>query len=177
MTVILETPRLILRHQVLADLDELWALYQNPNIIKYIPDAPRSREEAQEELEWHMHGHPRHPELGLWATILKENGKFIGRCGLLPWEVDGVHEVEVAYTIAEEYWRQGLASEAAQGILKYGFETLKLPRLVSLIEPENIGSQKVAEKMGMWLEKKVQMPVNGIDYPVWIYSIEKEADA
>ena len=177
MTIILETPRLILRHQVLADLDDLWALYQNPNITKYIPDAPRSREEAQEELEWHMHGHPRHPELGLWATILKENGKFIGRCGLLPWEVDGVHEVEVAYTIAEEYWRQGLASEAAQGILKYGFETLKLPRLVSLIEPENIGSQKVAEKMGMRLEKKVQMPVNGIDYPVWIYSIEKEADA
>jgi len=173
MVVILETPRLVLRHQVIEDLDDLWALYQNPNITRYIPDAPRSREEAQEELEWHMHGHPRHPELGLWATIHKETGKFIGRCGLLPWDVDGVHEVEVAYTIAEEFWGQGLASEAAQGILKYGFETLKLSRLVSLIEPENIGSQKVAEKMGMKLEKKIQMPVNGVDYPVWIYSITK----
>lgn len=173
MAVILETQRLVLRHQVIEDLDDLWTLYQNPNITRYIPDAPRSREEAQEELEWHMHGHPHHPELGLWATVLKENGKFIGRCGLLPWEVDGVHEVEVAYTIAEEYWGQGLASEAAQGILKYGFENLKLSRLVSLIEPENIGSQKVAEKMGMKLEKKIQMPVNGVDYPVWIYSIIK----
>ncbi len=173
MATILETPRLILRHQVLADLDDLWTLYQNPNITKYIPDAPRTREEAQEELEWHMHGHPRHPELGLWATIHKETGKFIGRCGLLPWDVDGVHEVEVAYTIAEEYWGQGLASEAAQGILKYGFETLKLSRLVSLIEPENIGSQKVAEKMGMRLEKKISMPVNEVDYPVWIYSITR----
>lgn len=173
MAVILETARLVLRHQVIEDLDDLWKLYQNPNITRYIPDAPRSREEAQEELEWHMHGHPRHPELGLWATILKENGKFIGRCGLLPWEVDGVHEVEVAYTIAEEYWGQGLASEAAQEILKYGFENLKLSRLVSLIEPENVGSQKVAEKMGMKLEKKIQMPVNSVDYPVWIYSINK----
>lgn len=173
MAVILETARLVLRPQVIEDLDDLWTLYQNPNITRYIPDAPRSREEAQEELEWHMHGHPRHPELGLWATILKENGKFIGRCGLLPWDVDGVHEVEVAYTIAEEYWGQGLASEAAHAILKYGFETLNLSRLVSLIEPENIGSQKVAEKMGMKLEKKIQMPVNGVDYPVWIYSITK----
>ncbi|MBI2331031.1 MAG: GNAT family N-acetyltransferase [Chloroflexi bacterium] len=173
MAIILETKRLTLRHQVLADLDDLWALYQNPNITKYIPDAPRSREEAQEELEWHMHGHPRHPELALWATIHKETGKFIGRCGLLPWEVDGIHEVEVAYTIAEEYWGQGLGSEAAQGILQYGFEKLNLSRLVSLIEPENTGSQKVAEKMGMSLEKKVNLPVNGVDCPVWIYSIHK----
>ena len=85
MAIILETKRLVLRHQVIEDLDDLWALYCNPNITKYIPDAPRSREEAQEELEWHMHGHPRRPELGLWATIHKETGKFIGRCGLLPW--------------------------------------------------------------------------------------------
>ena len=175
MPFILETLHLILRHQVLLDLDDLWALYQNPNITKYIPDAPRSREEAQEELEWHMNGHPRHPELGLWATIHKETGKFIGRCGLLPWEVDGVHEVEVAYTIAEAYWRQGLASEAAQGILEYGFEKLNLSRLVSLIEPGNIGSQKVAEKMGMQLEKEVNMPINGVDDFVLIYSINRNS--
>ncbi len=51
MSTILETPRLILRHQVIEDLDDLSALYYNPNITKYIPDAPRSREEAKEELE------------------------------------------------------------------------------------------------------------------------------
>lgn len=173
MTIILETNRLILRHQVITDLDDLWALYKNPNITKYIPDAPRSREEAQEELEWHMHGHPKHPELGLWATVHKETGEFIGRCGLLPWEIDGVHEVEVAYTIAQEYWGQGLASEAAQGILQHGFGKLNLSRLICMIEPENIGSQKVAEKIGMSLEKKVDQPFEGIDYPVLIYSVGK----
>jgi len=173
MTIILETKRLILRHQVIEDFDDLWALYQNPDITKYIPDAPRSREEAQEELEWHKNGHPKHPELGLWATIHKETGKFIGRCGLLPWDIEGAHEVEVAYTIAQEYWRQGLASEAAQGILQYGFETLNLSRLICLIEPENVGSQKVAEKIGMSLEKKVDLPFEGVDYPVLIYSINK----
>ncbi|MBL8088920.1 MAG: GNAT family N-acetyltransferase [Anaerolineales bacterium] len=171
---ILETKRLILRHQTLDDLDSLWALYQNPNITKYIPDAPRSYEEAKEELEWHMHGHPKHPELGLWATIHKETGKFIGRCGLLPWTIDNQFDIEVAYTIAEEYWGQGLASEAAEGILNYGFENLNLSRLICLIDPENIGSQKVAEKIGMKFERKVD-GYEGDNIPFYIYSIEKSS--
>jgi ribosomal-protein-alanine N-acetyltransferase len=174
MTIILETSRLILRHQITEDLNDLWALYCDPEITKFIPDAPRSREEAQEELEWHMNGHPRYPELGLWATIHKETGKFIGRCGLLPWEIDGVYEVEVAYTIAQNYWRRGLASEAAQAILQYGFEKLNLSRLICMIEPENIGSQKVAEKIGMALEKTVDLPFEGNNYPTLIYSKNKK---
>ena len=169
MTIILETKRLTLRHQVLADLDDLWALYCNPKITKYIPDAPRSREEAQEELEWHMYGHPKHPELGLWATIHKESGKFIGRCGLLPWTIDGQYDVEVAYTIAEEYWGQGLGTEAAQAILQYGFEKLNLPRLICLIDAENVASRKVAEKIGMKFEKEAQDEMG----PFLVYSINK----
>src|SRR6266511_1497306 len=167
--IILETKRLIFRHQVIQDLDDLWALYCNPEITKYIPDAPRSREEAREELEWHMNGHPRFPELGLWATIHKETGKFIGRCGLLPWTIDERQEVEVAYTIAREYWGQGLATEAAKAILNYGFEQLNLSRLVSLIDAENIASQKVAEKIGMAFEKEAQDKLG----PFPIYSINK----
>ena len=172
MAAILETERLLLRHQVIEDLDDLWALYCDPEITKYIPDAPRSREEAQEELEWHMHGHPKHPELGLWATIHKETGEFIGRCGLLPWTIDDVNEVEVAYTIARNYWGQGLGSEAAQAILKYGFEKLHLSRMVCLIDPENKASQKVAEKMGMAWEKTVN-GYEGDHIPFWIYSINR----
>ena len=62
-----------------------------------------------------MNGHHRNPDLGLWATIHKETGKFIGRCGLLPWTIEDQQEVEVAYTIARSYWGHGLATEAAQG--------------------------------------------------------------
>jgi ribosomal-protein-alanine N-acetyltransferase len=79
VTGILETRRLFLRHLALSDLDGLWDLYRDPEITQYIPDAPRSREEARGELEWFMNGHPLFPELGLWATIHKETGKFIGR--------------------------------------------------------------------------------------------------
>src|SRR5574342_703448 len=156
MSNILETQRLLLRHQVIADLDDLWELYCDPEITKYIPDAPRSRQEAKEELEWHKNGHTKFPELGLWATIQKETGKFIGRCGLLPWTIDGQHEVEVAYTIAQEHWGQGFATEAAQAILNYGFERLHLSRLISVIDSDNIASQRVAEKIGMTFEKEAR---------------------
>ena len=170
---ILETDRLILRNLEIEDLDALWMLYCDPEITRYIPDAPRSYEEAREELVWHMHGHPRHPELGLWATIHKETGRFIGRCGLLPWTIDGREEVEVAYTIAREFWGNGLGTEAARAIMNYGFETLKLSRLICTIDPDNVASQRVAEKIGMAPEKKMD-GWNGDGIPFWIYSATNE---
>jgi ribosomal-protein-alanine N-acetyltransferase len=153
---ILETSRLILRRLEPEDLDSLWALYCDPEVSKYIPDAPRTYEEAREELEWHQHGDPKNPEFGLWATINKESGEFIGRCGLLPWTIDQREEVEVAYLLARASWGQGLGTEAAQGIADYAFEKLNLSRLVCMIEPENYASIKVAEKIGMALEKEMQ---------------------
>jgi ribosomal-protein-alanine N-acetyltransferase len=170
--IILETPRIILRRQALEDLDDLWALYCDPEVTQYIPDAPKTRDEARAELEWFLKGHPRHPELGLWATILKENGSFIGRSGLLPWTIDGRDEVEVAYTIARQYWRRGLGTEIAKAIADYAFGTLGVTRLICLIEPENIASQKVAEKIGMKLERKLD-GINGDAIPTWIYAMER----
>ena len=173
MTFILQTKRLILRHLTLEDLDELFALYQDPEIRRYFPDGVLNYKDTKEELEWHMNGHPRHPELGLWATIHKETGQFIGRCGLLPWEIDGKLEIEIAYLLDKHFWHQGLATEAAKGIMEYGFQELHLSRLICLIDPENIPSQRVAERIGMTLERKVD-GIDGDNFPTLIYSIEKQ---
>lgn len=170
-TNILETKHVLLRWQVMEDLDALWELYCDPEITKYIPDAPKTYAEAREELKWFLNGHPKYPELGLWASIHKETGKFIGRCGLLPLIIDGRREVEVAYTIARAYWGQGLGTEVAQALLQYGFEKLHLSRLICLIDPDNTASQRVAEKIGMTLEKKVD-GIDGDNYPTLIYSCQ-----
>jgi ribosomal-protein-alanine N-acetyltransferase len=154
LTIILETKRLLLRRLVLDDLESLFAFYSNPDVVKYIPDAPRSYQETREELEWFINGHPRFPELGLWATIHKETGNFIGRCGLLPWTIDGQNEVEVAFALSRAYWGQGLGTEAAQALVQHGFEYLQLSRLICLIDPENQASIKVATKVGMTFEKE-----------------------
>ena len=154
---ILETKRLILRRLIMDDLESLFALYSDPQIRRYFPEGTLTYEETKEELEWFLNGHPAQPQLGLWATILKETGQFIGRCGLLPWTIEQRPEVEVAYLVSKAYWGQGLGTEAAQAIVDYGFERLQLSRLICLIDPANQASVKVARKIGMILEKEGQI--------------------
>ncbi len=98
---ILETSRLILRHLVLDDLDPLYALHSDPEVIKFISDAPCSYQKAREELEWFRQGHPEYPQFGLWATVYKATGQLIGRCSFLPWTIAGQAEVELAVLLGK----------------------------------------------------------------------------
>lgn len=152
--MILESDRLYFRRLQPGDLEDLFALYSDQDVRRYFPEGTLTYEETKEELEWFLHGHPKRPELGLWATIHKETGRFIGRCGLLPGTIEGRQEVEVAYLIAKDFWGQGLGTEAAQAILDYGFEILGLKRLICLVDRENLASIKVAKKIGMAFEKE-----------------------
>jgi [ribosomal protein S5]-alanine N-acetyltransferase len=153
--IVIETNRLLLRHLLPSDLDDLFALYRDPEIRRYFPDGTRTYEQTRDELDHFVRGIPGHPQLGLWATVHKPSGRFIGRCGLLPWTIDGHAEVEVAFLIAKPYWNQGLGTEAARAIAAYGFEGLGLPRLICLVTPGNEASCRVAEHIGMHLEKKL----------------------
>lgn len=170
--IILETPRLVLRHLELGDLDDLYALYRDPQMRRYIPEGVLTREATREELEWFLHGHPRRPELGLWATVLRESGRFVGRCGLLPWEIDGRAEVEVAYMIAKDLWGQGMATEAARAIARHGFEDLGLSRLICLIDGQNLASVRVAEKIGMRFEREGEDEAG----PFHLYSMDRRSE-
>lgn len=77
----------------------------------------------------------------------------------------------MAYTIARVFWGQGLATEAARAIVEYGFGKLALRRLVCLIDPGNLASQRVSEKIGMRFEKQVE-EYEGDNTPFWIYSVD-----
>ncbi len=155
-TTILETKRLTLRPLTMDDLDVLAELYSDPEVRRYFPDRTLTYEETKKELGWIIDVCYGRHGFGLWATIHNETGAFIGRCGLIPWTLEGRSEVEVAYLLAKTYWGQGLATEAAQAILGYGFERLPVERLICVIEPENRASMKVATKIGMTYEKEVE---------------------
>jgi ribosomal-protein-alanine N-acetyltransferase len=107
--------------------------------------------------------------LGLWGTIHKETAQFIGRCGLLPWTIDGRDEVEVAFALSKAYWGQGLATEIAQALVRYGLEHLRLSRLICVIERENQASIRVASKIGMTFEKEAKDEYG----PFLVYAINK----
>jgi [ribosomal protein S5]-alanine N-acetyltransferase len=68
--------------------------------------------------------------------------------------VDGSPEYEISYRLRRDCWGQGLATEAVQACRDYGFKQMGLTHMISIIEPENVASIRVAEKMGMTLEKK-----------------------
>lgn len=155
-TTILETPRLLLRRLTMSDLDALFALYRGPEVRRYFPEGTLNREQTEGELKWIIDVYYGQHGFGLWATIHKETGEFIGRCGLLPWTIEGSSEVEVAYLLAKDYWGQGLGTEAARAILEYGFEQLPVERLICLIDPENQASVKVTTKIGMTYERDVE---------------------
>lgn len=175
---VLETERLILRPLTMADLDALAELYRDPDVRRYFPEGTLTFEETKEELEWIIDVYYARYGYGLWATVLKETGEFIGRCGLLPWKVlgrgecrvrlDGADEfpdgtpdveveVEVAYLLAKDRWGRGLGTEVAQGIVDHAFVTLHLSRLICLFEPENAASANVARKIGMAEDGEVEL--------------------
>jgi RimJ/RimL family protein N-acetyltransferase len=152
--LIVQTPRLNLRRLLPEDLQSLYSLYRDPEIRRYFPDGTRTVAETKAELEFFLNGHPEFPDLGLWATIERATGTFVGRCGLLPWKIDGEHEVELAFLIAKSHWREGLASEAALGIVEHARRVLHLKRLICLITPGNMASVGVAQKIGMHFERE-----------------------
>ena len=139
------------------DLDALAVIYRDPDVRRYFPEGTLTHEQTKEELEWIINVYYGEYGFGLWATLHKETDEFVGRCGLLPWTIEGRSEVEVAYLLARRYWGQGLATEAARAILAYGFEELHLSRLICLIDPANQASVNVAVKIGMRLEREADI--------------------
>lgn len=150
---ILETEHLLFRPLTLSDLDDLTALYADPEVMRFL-GGPRNRDEVQRVLnryirEYEMYGH------SFFATVRKSDGQFVGQCGLLHQEVEGQTEVELGYVLARQYWQLGLALEGVQALKDYGLQKLGLPRLISLIPADNQASIHLAEKIGMSYERDV----------------------
>jgi RimJ/RimL family protein N-acetyltransferase len=153
---LLDTKRLMFRRYTYDDLDFLASLLADPNMVRYIGNGvTRTREEAVSFLEWILGHYEDKRGTGLMLAIRKEDSLPIGHVGLVPQRIEDKDEIEVGYWIARNHWGQGLATEAASAFLRYGQEKLGLNRMVSLIQPGNLASIAVAQKIGMRLERMV----------------------
>jgi ribosomal-protein-alanine N-acetyltransferase len=148
----LETPRLILRPFREEDVDLLSGLMANQYFMRFSLGV-YTREQTigflEKLLVWQNANKP-----SLFAAVLRRNEMLLGYCGFYHQHIDDVDEIEVGYRMHPDYWNQGLATEAAHVVRDHAFRDLKLSRVISLIHPENIPSQRVAEKIGMSLEKQ-----------------------
>jgi ribosomal-protein-alanine N-acetyltransferase len=151
--VILETERLLFRPHIMSDMEAYCAMEQDLEVRRYVGGQPRSREDAESRFMKVIE--PVKDRMGLWATVFKPEGSYIGRCGLYPHFKDGggVYEDEasIAYYVATAYWGRGLATEAANAFVQFGFNELNLNRIVTTIQAGNDASVHIIKKLGFEL--------------------------
>jgi ribosomal-protein-alanine N-acetyltransferase len=151
VSTLLETERLLMRPVSDDDLEDVVALYGDPDVMRYIGvRGALTREQTWERVAF-MVDHWRRHGFGMWALRLKDGGAFVGRCGLR--YMDNSTEIELGYTLARAYWGRGLATEASRAVVRYFFRVLKLPRLVAIADPANTASVNVMKKLGMVFER------------------------
>ncbi len=169
MTII-QTPRLLLRELTDADHEALFQMYQDPRMNRFIGGPPPPREEYWQKVRETWPAYYARHGFGLWATVRKEDGRLLGRCGLLSQEVDGARHVEVGYALAPEFWGHGYAIEAARASRDHAFRTLDVPYVISLMLPDNAPSIRVAERNGMTFWKMAEFK----GYLPRVYRITRE---
>lgn len=162
----LETERLVLRPYRMEDLDAIAPILGDPETMRYYP-APFTREKSRQWIESNLARY-RDDGFGLWVMETKDGG-VVGNCGLVRQTVDGLPEVEVGWHVERSLWGRGLAPEAGRACCDYAFDVLRLTRVISLIRPENLPSRRVAEKLGMAIDKETE---HG-NYRHFVYALER----
>ena len=143
----IETERLLLRPFTTDDLDEFALLCADPEVMRYIGNGePQPRERVEIRFNalikhWNDHG------FGPFAVTTKPSSEFAGFCGLQ--HLDDTAEIEVGYRLGKRFWGMGLATEGAMASLRFGFEELALDRIVAVVQPANVASCRVIEKIGL----------------------------
>jgi RimJ/RimL family protein N-acetyltransferase len=164
----LQTPRLILRSFREEDVDAMAQLFANPDFMRFSLGVFTDRKKTVDFIEKVM-GWDRESMPSQFAVILRGEDSVIGYCGFHHHpEVPG--EVEIGYRLHPDYWNRGLITEAARAVRDHAFADLKLPRLISLVHPDNIPSRRVAEKNGMEVEKEITFR----GFPTLVYAITRE---
>lgn len=148
----IETNRLILRPYCLEDIDEIYTAVSEKDFYQYIPEEIPTRDGVKRVVEWSIEQNKRNSPKKIYkfnlAIIHKQDNKVIGYCGLGPDDL-GMDEVELYYGISSSYRKQGLALEATQAVLQYGFEVIGLKKIMAFADYRNLPSLKLLEKLGM----------------------------
>lgn len=154
----LETSRLIIRPALLEDAPNLFMLNSDPEVIRYTGDSNFANiNEAESLIRDRMFNQFQKFKMSRFTVQLKD-GTYLGWCGLKyhP-ETD---EVDLGYRFMKRFWGQGFATESSKACLDYGFKNLNLSRIIAKAMPENIGSIKVLQKLGMTFKGYVKDPTD-----------------
>ncbi|WP_046213837.1 GNAT family N-acetyltransferase [Paenibacillus wulumuqiensis] len=146
----LETSRLWIRELVMDDWTAVHTYASDLQVTRHTIWGPNTEQDTLDYVESILREQQQEPRTVYeMAVIRKENSQLIGGCGL---HLSSPGQAEIGYCYHPDCWGQGYASEAAQAMLEYGFGQLDLHRIYARCRPENTGSAKVMQKIGMTYE-------------------------
>ena len=177
--MILETERLVLRKPQADDAEELFALHRDPEAMQFVGGPRPDFQETVEVIE-HWLGLWERNGVGHFAAERREDGAVVGRVGFVVWDTSlweirtrqdaGEHaQPELGWALAREHWGHGYATEGAAAARDWFRGEFGDDRLISVIAPANVRSQRVAEKLGCVPRETVVLPQHG-PVVVWEYS-------
>jgi RimJ/RimL family protein N-acetyltransferase len=163
MDVILETPRLVLRQFAEADVDNLFDLNSDPEVMRYLTGGkPTPREVLRDEIiPFHLAVYGRHDRLGTWAAESTATGEFLGWFHLRPGPGTDITNVELGYRLRRPAWNKGYATEGSRALIGMGFTSLGVGRVFAHTLTVNTASRRVLEKCGLTLVRTI--PYDGLD--------------
>jgi ribosomal-protein-alanine N-acetyltransferase len=165
----LTTARLFIRHFYLLDSEPMVRVFCDADVMRY-GDGVQTKEWVQTWLLTCLERYYKTWGFGPYAVTERVSRDVIGYCGLFFFpDVNGQPEVELGYRLARSAWGRGYATESARAVRDFAFETLGIRRLIAMVDPSNIASIHVAEKIGMHYEKDVLFA--GYDHPDRVYVI------
>lgn len=145
--VVLQTERLTLRRFTGADVSPMAKILGDADVMRYSVRGVLSERATQEFVHWSLQCYALHG-FGPWAVVEKPSGALMGFCALNRENVDGAEEVEIGYRLAPQFWGQGMATEMVLATLAYGFESLGLASIIAIVQPANVASVRVIQKVG-----------------------------
>lgn len=159
-TTVLKTPRLVLRQWNDADKEHFARINADPRVMEFFP--ARLTRGQSDALVAKLEAHFRKHGFGIYAAELRSNNAFIGFVGLnVPsFRAHFTPCIEIGWRLSPDVWGQGLATEGAQAVVKYGRNVLRLKEIVSFTVPLNVRSRRIMEKIGMSHD-----PADDFDHP------------
>jgi len=145
----IETDRLIIREFHELDLDQLFVILSNEEVMRYSIAGPaKEKNQAKQFLDGSIKYYKTHG-FGIYALEEKQNHELIGFVGLLKHGSKEQEKIEILYRLLPQYWGKGLASEGVIALLRYAFDVLKIDKIHAFVEPDNTPSSSLAKKVGM----------------------------
>lgn len=172
MNWICESQRLRFRHIEETDYLSLCELLQDKEIM-YAWEHGFSQEEVRGWME-RTFARYREDGFGHFAAIEKETGAFVGVIGPIVEVVEDVPYMGLGYLLKKQYWGKGYATEGADACMQYAFTVLGAQKVIAEIRPENLPSRRVAERLGMQVEREFIKHYRGKEMPHLIYSKTRE---